>query len=59
MNQHTRNVLIRGIYVDNLFQTRNSPEELMEMFYITNEIFQKASMRLRSWRSELNQLNTG
>ena len=29
----------------------------MEMFYITNEIFQKASMTLRSWRSELDQLN--
>ncbi|CAL4067173.1 unnamed protein product, partial [Meganyctiphanes norvegica] len=55
--QHTRDTLQRGMYVDNLFQTRNSPEQLVQLFHNSRKLFTDAGMNLRSWRSNLAELN--
>merc|ERR1712055_167005 len=53
----TRDTLLRGLYVDNLFQTANSKDELVSRFHECRQIFSKAGMNLRSWRSDLEELN--
>merc|ERR1712055_791652 len=53
----TRDTLLRGLYVDNLFQTANSKDELVDSFHECRQIFSKAGMNLRSWRSDLEELN--
>merc|ERR1712055_815231 len=53
----TRDTLLRGLYVDNLFQTANSKDELVDRFHKCRQIFSKAGMNLRSWRSDLEELN--
>ena len=53
----TRDTLLRGLYVDNLFQTTNSSEKLIDLFNESRKIFSKAGMNLRSWRSDLPELN--
>ena len=55
--QYMRNTLQRGIYVDNLFQTRNSPKQMIELFHECRQLFSNAGMNLRTWRSELPELN--
>ena len=52
-----RDTLHRGFYVDNLFQTRNNAKQLLALFYSCRELFAKAGMNLRSWRSDLPELN--
>ena len=56
-DQHTRDTLQRGMYVDNLFQTRNSPEQLIQLFHQCRKLFSDAGMNLRAWRSDLPELN--
>ena len=53
----TRDTLLRGFYVDNLFQTRNNPKQLVTLFYKCRELFSEAGMNLRSWRSDVSELN--
>ena len=53
----TKDTLLRGLYVDNLFQTTNSPEKLINLFYECRQLFAEAGMNLRSWRSDLPDLN--
>ena len=52
-DKHTRDTLLRGLYVDNLFQTRNSPQQLVSLFHDCRKLFADAGMNLRSWRSDV------
>ena len=56
-DKHTRDTLLRGLYVDNLFQTRNSSEQLVNLFHESRKLFSDAGMNLRSWRSDLSDIN--
>ena len=56
-DKHTRDTLMRGLYVDNLFQTRNSPQQLVSLFHDCRKLFAEAGMNLRSWRSDVPELN--
>ena len=56
-DQHTRDTLQRGMYVDNLFQTRNAPDQLIQLFHQCRKLFSDAGMNLRAWRSDLPELN--
>ena len=56
-DKHTRDTLLRGLYVDNLFQTRNSPDQLVNLFHECRYLFFGAGMNLRSWRSDLKAVN--
>ena len=50
--------LQRGLYVDNNNQTRNDPSQLIQLFHQHRELFAVAGMNLRSWRSDLPELNS-
>ena len=56
-DQHMRDTLMRGLYVDNLFQCRNTPQELVNLFYECRNLFNEAGMNLRSWRSDAPEVN--
>ena len=57
-DQHTRDTLQRGMYVDNLFQTRNTADQLIQLFHPYRKLFLDAGWNLRAWRSDLPELNS-
>ena len=56
-DKYLRDTLHRGLYVDNLFQRRNAASQLLQLFLTCRSLFAYASMNLRSWRSDLPELN--
>ena len=56
-DRHVRDTLMRGLYVDNLFQTRDSPQQLINLFFECRKLFADAGMNLRSWRSDAPEVN--
>lgn len=50
-NQYTRDALLNGIYVDNLFHSDDSEENLAKFFDDAREVLTKGNFNLREWGS--------
>ena len=55
-NELAKNI-IDGLYVDNLFYAVNNEQKLIEFFYKTRSLFNKAGLNLRQWGSNSEILN--
>ena len=45
--------LTKSLYVDDLTSGADTREEILTMYKVTNEIFSKAGMHLRKWRTDI------
>ena len=54
--QYTRDALLNGIYVDNLFHSDDSEEKLVEFFSEARQILRTGNFNLREWGSNSKQV---
>ena len=50
-NQYTRDALLNGIYVDNLFHSDDNEENLVNFFNDARDVLSKGNFNLREWGS--------
>ena len=50
-NQYTRDALLKGIYVDNLFHSDDNEENLVKFFSDARDVLSKGNFNLREWGS--------
>ena len=54
--QHTKEVLKKGIYVDNLFHASDYEKELCQFYRESRELLEKGGFKLRQWSSNSETL---